>query len=237
MPLLLRMEQICEDVRSQKHRRNWRDIVSPSPPTPHICILIDGGIQDAFVLQLTKVLNLSNPERRDFESLKEWLASEEYGNHFLAKAGVEAKAWDADSFGDLMALKCQNDRFAQRIINAVIPTYHRRIGYWFHNKIEKDNLGDLWHYKHEPFIVLGNVMCTLLSSLLPSCCIFALYYVKAMLARLILITCFSLAFSFVMTFLIQARRQDVFATTTALAAVQVVFVGSVSVINIGGNKT
>ncbi|KIX09327.1 uncharacterized protein Z518_00406 [Rhinocladiella mackenziei CBS 650.93] len=187
----------------------------------------------AFALQMNEVSKIRSPEPRNLESLRKWLASEEGGNHFLAQAGVEAKAWDAESSEDLMAFRYLDDRFAQWIMNVVIPAYHRRIGHWIHQKRERDDLGDLWHYKEGPFMVIGDILCTFLSSLRPSCCIFVLYTVQKALTRFVLITCLSLAFSLVMTFVVQARRQDVFAATTALAAVQVVLVGGADVINIG----
>jgi hypothetical protein len=170
------------------------------------------------------------PERRNLESLRRWLGSDQGGNHFLAEAGIEATAWDEDSFDDMLSLKPQSDRFAQWIIERVVPTYHRRIGHRFHQKIKRGDLGDMWHYRDEPFIRIGNTVCILLSSLLPSCCIFALYSVQETPARLILIACFNLVFATVMAVVVQARRQDVFAATTALAAVQVVFVGGIDVV-------
>jgi hypothetical protein len=106
--------------------------------------------------------------------------------------------------------------------------YHRYIGHRFHKKVGDHDLGDLWHYKDGTFVFLGNVACILLSSLLPSACIFSLFYAHRMLIRLILITCFTFVFSIVMTFVVQARRQDIFTAALALAAVQVVFVGSVN---------
>jgi hypothetical protein len=46
-----------------------------------------------------------------------------------------------------------------------------------------------------------------------------------MVARLGVITAMSFIFSVVMTFIVQGRRVEVFAATTAFAAVQVVFLG------------
>jgi hypothetical protein len=49
-----------------------------------------------------------------------------------------------------------------------------------------------------------------------------------MIARLGVITAMSFVFAVIMTFIVQGRRVDVFAATTAFAAVQVVFLGSQS---------
>ena len=180
------------------------------------------------MLQVSKVQELRGPGRHNFRALKYWLGSEQGGNHFLAKAGIEGTAWDDEKLEDLLALKSQDDQLAQWLLDKLLPAYHRRLGHRLHKKVEGDDLGDLWHYKDGAFHFLGNVVCILLSSLLPSCCIFVLFYAQRTLTRLILITCFTVVFSVVMTFVVQARRHEVFATALALAAVQVVFVGSVN---------
>jgi hypothetical protein len=184
--------------------------------------------EDAFMLQVSKVQELKAPGRHNFRSLEHWLGSEQGGNHFLAEAGIEGTAWDDKRLEDLLALKSQDDQLAQWLLDKLLPVYHRRIGHRLHKKVKGDDLGDLWHYDYGPFHFLGNVVCILLSSLLPSCCIFVLYYAERTLTRLILITCFTVIFSVVMTSVVQARRHEVFAAALALAAVQVVFVGSVN---------
>jgi hypothetical protein len=50
-----------------------------------------------------------------------------------------------------------------------------------------------------------------------------------MIARLGVITAMSFLFSFIMTAIVRGRRADVFAATTAFAAVQVVFIGGVNI--------
>ena len=186
--------------------------------------------EDSFLLQVTEVMKIGKPEHRNLESLRRWLGSEQGGNHFLAGAGIEATAWEQKNFDDMVGLKHQSDRFAQWIMNAVIPSYHRRVGHWFHKKIDRDDLGDLWYYRDQTFVYIGNVVCILLSSLLPLCCIFALYSVQDTLGRLVLIACFNFVFSMAMTCIGQAQRQDIFAATTALAAVQVVFIGGIEIV-------
>jgi hypothetical protein len=69
----------------------------------------------------------------------------------------------------------------------------------------------------------------ILSSLIPTVSIYALYFLESLIMRLAVITAMSFIFSFVMTVVIQGRRADVFAATTAFAAVQVVFLGGFNV--------
>lgn len=82
---------------------------------------------------------------------------------------------------------------------------------------------DTWCYRKSRFTVLGDVICMLLSFLVPTVSIFVLYHQRSTVARLSIITAMSFVCSVVMTFVVQGRRVDVFAATTAFAAVQVVF--------------
>jgi hypothetical protein len=138
---------------------------------------------------------------------------------------VEAEQWEEHSSRDLVAV-CQHgeqDRFAQYLSNKIIPFYHRHFGC----RKRPGHGGEwdtVWEYESEVFVALGNTICTVLSSLIPVASICALYFLKTTIIRLAVITTMSFVFSFVMTVIVQGRRADVFAATTAFAAVQVVFV-------------
>jgi hypothetical protein len=87
-----------------------------------------------------------------------------------------------------------------------------------------------WEYSNESFVTIGNAICMILSSVIPTVSIFALYFVQSMIARLLVITAMSCLFSLIMTVIVQGKPVEVFAATTAFAAVQVVFVGGVTII-------
>lgn len=70
-----------------------------------------------------------------------------------------------------------------------------------------------------------------LSSVIPITSIFALHFAKSMVARLAVITTMSFIFPFVMMAIVRGRRVEVFAATTAFAAVQIVFVDKVSLVS------
>jgi hypothetical protein len=114
----------------------------------------------------------------------------------------------------------------------ILPWYHRYLGGRKKKPANFDNdLDNIWEYKQEVFVGLANLICMVLSSLIPTTCIFALHFVKSMVARLAVITAMSFAFSFVMMFVVRGRRVEIFAATTAFAAVQVVFVDKVSIVS------
>jgi hypothetical protein len=119
----------------------------------------------------------------------------------------------------------ERDQFAQFMSDGILPLFHRRIGQKLTDPIPESKIHDTWEYKQKIFVVLCNVICMVLSALIPSISIFVLCLLKSMAARLSVITAMSFVFSVVMTFIVQARRVEVFAATTAFAAVQVVFLG------------
>jgi len=82
------------------------------------------------------------------------------------------------------------------------------------------------HYSDSKLAATVNAISTILSSLLPTMSIFALYFIQSQLARMAAIVAFSLLFSVVLSIIANCRKVDCFAATTAFAAVQVVFVGT-----------
>jgi hypothetical protein len=129
---------------------------------------------------------------------------------------------------DLVVLSCsskERDQFAEFMNDSLLSSFHHNIGQKLKNPIPESKIHDTWEYQQKIFVVLGNVICMALSALVPSISIFILCFLKSMVARLGVITAMSFVFSIVMTFIVQARRVEVFAATTAFAAVQVVFLG------------
>jgi hypothetical protein len=175
-------------------------------------------------------MKLGNPDSCDIDFLRCWLQDEKSGNNFLkTSAHAEATAWEESHTGDLMALHKRSDRFAAWVANALLPFYHRRLGHRLAKRIDDDSLGSYYAYDDHKLVVLGNVLCTVLSTMIPSSSILVLYYVHSMLSRLLLIIGFSSLFSLVMGFVAQGKRYEIFAATIAFAAVQVVFVGGVTI--------
>lgn len=66
----------------------------------------------------------------------------------------------------------------------------------------------------------------MLASLLPTASIFALYYITSPVIRLTFIMLFSAVFTGCLAFFTSAKRVEIFSAAVALAAVQVVFIGT-----------
>ncbi|EXJ86848.1 hypothetical protein A1O3_03802 [Capronia epimyces CBS 606.96] len=183
-----------------------------------------------FLSRTAAVMRTGNPDSCDLDFLRRWLQNEKGGNNFLKlSANAEATAWDENQTGDLMALRKRSDRFAAWVANALLPFYHNCLGHRWQKRIDDDSLGPYYAYDDKKLVVLGNVLCTILSTVIPSSSIIVLYFVQSMLSRLLLIIAFSSLFSLIMGFVAQGRRYEIFAATIAFAAVQVVFVGGVTV--------
>ena len=113
--------------------------------------------------------------------------------------------------------------------NRFLPIYHRWVG---ERRKPRDDpeLGPVWEYDSASLTLVGNVLCMLLSFAMPTGSIFALYFIRPTLVRLSLLSVFIFVFAFAMMFVVGNRRGEVFAATAAFAAIQVVFVGGVNII-------
>ena len=191
----------------------------------HLCRMIaDCFILDELLLLSAQVKSLAKPRGRDYRYLNSWLKRSTCGNSFLQS--VEADAWRPRYESDLVLSACrstQGDRFADFMCDNVIPIYHRYIGQRLQDPVSDETMLDTWKYNQKVFVVLGDIICMLLSSMVPTISIFVLNFQKSTIARLTIITALSFVCSAVVTSVVQARRVDVFAATFAFAAVQVVF--------------
>lgn len=186
---------------------------------------------DSALLKAYQIHSLAKPVDCDIGFLREWLERPEGADYSIK--GVEAEPWKLCCAADLVTLSKLDgkDEFARSLSDKILPWYHQYLGGRRKRRQTSDNdLDDIWEYKHEIFVTLGNMTCMMLSSAIPTTSIFALHFVKSMVARLAVITVMSFIFSFVMMVVVRGRRVEVFAATTAFAAVQVVFVDKVNVV-------
>ncbi|KAL9612009.1 MAG: hypothetical protein Q9167_003375 [Letrouitia subvulpina] len=175
------------------------------------------------ILQYSQVQKLKSPSKQELGVLQEWLDRPEGGDFFLQ--GREADMWQ--SLEDVVSLsthQANEDLLTWLISNFLIPWYHERWGYRSKHASSEAWTG-LWHYEHATLVAIVNVVSTILSALLPSGSIFVLYFLKKPIMRLIAIMVFATLFSGTLAMISKARRADIFAATTAFAAVQAVFVG------------
>lgn len=180
------------------------------------------------MLRISRVHGLDPPLKCELEFLRDWLERPEGGDFFLE--GLEAEPWEEPSSRDLAALfpRREHDQFAQYLSDMIVPWYHRHIGQW-KNPDPTREWSTVWEYDKKIFVAIGNTICMVLSSMIPIASIYTLYFLRGTIIRLVVITLMSFVFSFVMTVIVRGRRVDIFAATTAFAAVQVVFVTGINV--------
>jgi len=110
-----------------------------------------------------------------------------------------------------------------------VPRWHLKFGHWRPANVGTDlGIGRLWEYKMKSLQKWGNFICVILSSLVPVASIQTLYWIPHTIGRLMAITTFIFIFATLMMFVTGCRRFEVFAATTAFAAVQVVFLQGLS---------
>jgi hypothetical protein len=177
------------------------------------------------LLQSSQVFNLAKPRPSNLAFLQEWLEEPEGGDFFLE--GIEADPWDSKYSDDLIALtpSKQEDHLSQYLGDRLAPWYHHYVRRQRKQRSEDQIWKGFAEYSEGIFVAIGNVTSMVLASLIPNVSIFALYFVESMVARLAVITVMSFLFSFIMAVITGARRAELFAATTAFAAVLVVFVG------------
>ena len=71
----------------------------------------------------------------------------------------------------------------------------------------------VWHYEDAVFDAAINTISTLLSALLPTASILALYFVEDLMARLAVTTVFTMLYALTLETVTRARRIDIFAVT------------------------
>ena len=145
---------------------------------------------------------------------------------------LEAGPWEPEFSSDLVVLNTtdQADPFSRYLSDRIAPWCHHYIRKYHRMTTNDKGWCGFSEYSNESFVTIGNAICMILSSVIPTASIFALYFVQSMIARLLVITAMSCLFSLIMTVIVQGNRVEVFATTTAFAAVLVVFVGGVTII-------
>ncbi|KAL4973020.1 hypothetical protein BDW66DRAFT_162447 [Aspergillus desertorum] len=156
--------------------------------------------------QHTQLLRLKPPHKHDLNTFKDWLDDNPNG----------------DEKGDLVALsgRYENvDLLTKWVFRVVIPLYDRIIVY-FRQLIGTKKVG----LYDEKIIRATRLTSTITSSVIPASSMLVLYLVSNMITRLIIIVVYNIGFSIILGLLAKARRVEVFAASTAFAAVQVAFI-------------
>ncbi|KAL4867944.1 hypothetical protein BDV12DRAFT_197804 [Aspergillus spectabilis] len=173
-------------------------------------------------LQYAQILRLKKPHEQDLSVFRHWL-----DGYAFCSTVAEFDQWfgeNDENTEDLVTLsgRYENvDSLTRWVFRVFIPWFHDLVGY-------KHARGDIEtgtvYYDDEKIIRATRVTSTITSSVLPASSMLVLYLVDDMVLRLIIIILYNVGFSIVIGLLAKARRVEVFAASTAFAAVQVAFI-------------
>ncbi|KAI8626750.1 hypothetical protein F5Y19DRAFT_466245 [Xylariaceae sp. FL1651] len=172
------------------------------------------------------IAKMEPPNKRDFAFLQTWMKSPSMGNVYLL--GADSHIWEEFDPAELLCIRpTKPDTWvAQVITNKLIQRYHHLVGRFFRTPEPSEMYKNTVQYSQESITRLGAVMGTALASLVPVGSIVVLYLIKSMTTRLVVIGIFTASFSMGLGIFTNGRMVEIFSATAALAAVQVVFVGS-----------
>lgn len=226
---------MCERHVPDGHRRHLRKVEDTDETIPYVQLQssvdpahedVTDGYTEETALRTTRLNALQSPRSDDLELRRCWYDHQAGGDDFLR--GLEAGIFrDTDMDSDAMVLRESpggKDPLAKFLGDKIVPLYHRMLGRRIHRSMSEE-FGETWDYAPEMLVQVGNTICMLLSAVLPALSILVLVCVQSIAARLTAMCLMSLVFSVIMSVVAQ-RRADVFMSTTAFAAVLVVFVGN-----------
>ncbi|KAL4932080.1 uncharacterized protein BDV17DRAFT_288166 [Aspergillus undulatus] len=181
--------------------------------------------------QHAQLLRYKPPHKRDLKVFKQWL---QHNSPCMMPA--ECNQWFGpgdENAADLITLcgRYENvDSVTRWVFRVGIPFWHKHVS-WYWNKLfrpRKARVQDIetgtMYYDDEKIVRTTRVVSTITSSAIPASSMLALYLIDNMITRLIIIIVYNIGFSIIIGLLAKARRVEVFAASTAFAAVQVAFI-------------
>ncbi|KAL5366207.1 hypothetical protein BJX96DRAFT_169742 [Aspergillus floccosus] len=181
---------------------------------------------NAAILQQAQILDFRAPAKVEAAGLREWLRRPEGGGGIFQNL-IEKDIWSEANEGDLSAIFRQQDEvdsLTKWICTDFLDWFHKRWGHRAKDKYDLEmgartyNYHTIKAYTHAASIVI--------SGLLPASSIIVLYFLRETTAKLMVVFAYNLVFSWVLGFLVKARRAEIFAAATAFAAVQVTLVAN-----------
>ncbi|KEY71819.1 hypothetical protein S7711_11347 [Stachybotrys chartarum IBT 7711] len=208
--------------------------VQPTPQTTASLLYRDKVLQirrtladynDA-VEQYKRLCSLPGAERLDMVFIHEWLNDNRYGNYFLAgdvedvwTVGLGHGNFEAADASDFFTFEDQS-KPALRLMSIVI-FLHR-----FVSRFRSSSSGKIHHMDVSAHGVLDQAITTVAASIIPILPILIFYFVHETLIRIGLIIVFTAVFSVILVVGLRVKPHAALAITTAIAAIQVVYVGS-----------
>ncbi|KFY10220.1 hypothetical protein V491_07756, partial [Pseudogymnoascus sp. VKM F-3775] len=175
------------------------------------------------IIKQTYLARLEQPRPYDIEFLRSWFRRPGMGSFPLL--GIDGNSWDVEYEDDLVAIKARTapDMFSKWFTETLVPIYHHLLGERFKKPINDEAGEGIYHYNESVLKATLSTLTTVVASVLPICSVLVQYFVESNSLRLGLIIIFSALFSLALAVMTSARKVEIFAATSAFAAVNVVF--------------
>ncbi|KAM0716127.1 hypothetical protein Q7P37_008641 [Cladosporium fusiforme] len=179
------------------------------------------------LLHQAQIGQMPCPGNHDYTVLRKWLRHPKGGNLFLK--GVEDLPWLEEERDDLVAVSSRNfDTLTKLVAEKVVPWSTSRRVIKKTPLAGQEELG-LLQWNDEAYETASRLVSILTATLIPSLAIIILYFIRNLIARILTAMGMSFVFSILLAATTAARPAEIFASTAAFSAVQVVFIGSTSV--------
>jgi YD repeat-containing protein len=229
---LERRDQISDDANARQFQWEVRRLAKSEGEQWKKVLEVRAKLKEynQALLQFKSLNALQKPYDHNITKLREWLDREDYGAMFLERPEtVYDSTRQEEQNNDLVdvSARTQGDRFSRFLTYKVVPWLHRHIfqrpGRANRNS---DRQSQIYDYSDRLLEHIAEVLSIVVSTLLPTISMFALYYIENTTLRLVFILCFSAVFTASLAVFTNARRIEIFAAVVAMASIQVVFIGT-----------
>ncbi|KAK9788201.1 putative DUF6594 domain-containing protein [Seiridium cardinale] len=180
--------------------------------------------------QAAELSKAAVPKSHDLEFLRSWLVRPSMGNFPLL--GLDSKSYEPEHMMDLMTFNSRPspDLFSHWFVDKLVPAWHKVLGRKVKSTTSEDLGSGLYNYNESQLSAILGVATTVVASMLPMCSVVLLYIAQSDTLRLGLVIMASGIFALALALMTSARKVEVFAATSAFAAVNVVFLTNQSTI-------
>ncbi|KAK8132172.1 hypothetical protein PG999_000345 [Apiospora kogelbergensis] len=185
------------------------------------------------LLKQAKIARLGAPAPQDVNFLREWWRRPRMG--YFPLVGADRHSYSEEYDRDLVAVKARSapDLFTRWFNDGLVSRWH---GYFGRKVKDQTELGighGIYEYSDAWLAGAARIIATVVASLLPTCSVVLQYFIRDDLVKLYLIVLASAVFALALAAMTNARMVEVFAATSAYAAVNVVFLTN-TVVEIAG---
>ncbi|KAF4243136.1 hypothetical protein CNMCM6805_001738 [Aspergillus fumigatiaffinis] len=170
---------------------------------------------NAALLQQSQIMDLKAPAKVEAAGLREWLRRPECGGGIFQML-TEKDVWSEANEGDMIAICRQQDEvddFTKWVYTDFLNWFHNNWGHREKDKYDVEMGARIYDYHAiQSYTYAASI---LISGVLPASSIVVLYFLKDTTAKLMVVFVYNLVFSWVLGFLVKARRAEIFAAVAA----------------------